>query len=557
MEQSESHNQAKKTHRIILILIVVLAYVLRYIGHNWDSGFHFHPDERAIIMFADKIHFFDNLNPHFFSYGSLPIYILKGFTQFSDAFFNTNLATYDGMLPVGRLMSVIWDTGTIYMVFIIARRLFRKVQPALIATTMYATAFFPIQNSHFYIVDVPLNFFLSLMVYRLIIFIEKPRRRDAIWIGIIFGACLAIKVTPVIIGPFILAVFVYSFISKHRRTAILYSLQTVVIFGIVSLLTYGLCMPYTFLDFKAFVSDMTQQITMNSDPYIFPFTLQYVGTIPYLYYLKNIVLWGAGIPMILLSLFGLVRLCISGKRINKTHILLALFYAYYFLIIGRSAVKFMRYMLPLYPFIAICAGFGAYYLWQKKGLARWGGIFFLTASVIWNMSFMTIYVAPQTRFASSIWINQYIKPGSTLALEHWDDALPIYGGERYRFTEMTLYDRPDDEIKWQTLDQKLADTDYLIIASNRLYVPLQRLTDCNKYKACYPKTAVYYEQLFAGTLKGKGYEYKLEKEFAVYPTIPYSALLTGKPVEINDQSADESFTVYDHPRILIFRNVMK
>ena len=91
MEQSESHNQASKTHRIILVLIVIIAYILRYVGHNWDSGFHFHPDERAIIMFADKIHFFDNLNPHFFSYGSLPIYLLKGFTQFSDAFFHTNL----------------------------------------------------------------------------------------------------------------------------------------------------------------------------------------------------------------------------------------------------------------------------------------------------------------------------------------------------------------------------------------------------------------------------------------------------------------------------------
>ena len=30
---------------------------------------------------------------------------------------------------------------------------------------------------------------------------------------------------------------------------------------------------------------------MNSDAYIFPYTLQYVDTTPYIYYLKQIFLW--------------------------------------------------------------------------------------------------------------------------------------------------------------------------------------------------------------------------------------------------------------------------
>lgn len=557
MEQSETHIKANKAQRIFLILIVIIAYVLRYVGHNWDHGFHFHPDERAIIMFADKIHFFDSLNPHFFSYGSLPIYILKGITQFSDTFFNTHLANYDGMLPIGRLLSVIWDTGTLILVFMTARKLCKQITPALIAAGLYATAFFPIQNSHFYVVDVPLNFFITLICYQLIMFLEHPKRVKAVVIGILFGMCLAIKITPVIFAPVIVIVMIYSWRAKKPKRFLLASFQSLLIWGVVSLAVYAICMPYTFLDFVSFKNDMTQQISMNSDPYIFPFTLQYVGTLPYLYYLKNIVLWGAGIPMIVLAAFGAVRFFHAGKRIHISHVILTLFYLYYFIIIGRSAVKFMRYMLPLYPFIAICAGLGVYILWQKKGIARWGGIFFLVASVVWNMSFMSIYAAPQTRLTASVWINQYIQPGSTLAVEHWDDSLPIFGGERYRFTEMTLYDRPDDEIKWQALEQKLAQSDYLIIASNRLYTPLQRLTDCNKYTSCYPLTAQYYKDLFNNNLRGEGYAYTKVKEFAVYPTIPYSALVNDQAIEINDQSADESFTVYDHPRIFIFRNMLK
>src|SRR3989338_2214596 len=92
--------------KIALILILLSAYFIRIFGVNWDQGFHLHPDERMLIMVADKINFFKNLNPDFFNYGSLPIYILKGFSQLIDFIFSTNLSNYQGMLITGRSLSI-------------------------------------------------------------------------------------------------------------------------------------------------------------------------------------------------------------------------------------------------------------------------------------------------------------------------------------------------------------------------------------------------------------------------------------------------------------------
>jgi len=206
----------------------------------------------------------------------------------------------------------------------------------------------------------------------------------------------------------------------------------------------------------------------------------------------------------------------------------------------------MRYMLPLYPFFAILAGFGLFYLLSFRGtivtknLFRFLATLGITGAVIWTFMFINIYSQPHTRISATNWILNNIPKGSTLATEHWDDGLPLYGGENYKFEELTLYDRPDEETKWQVLNEKLKRTDYIVIASNRLYVPLQKLSDCNKFKSCYPLTAQYYQKLFSGSLG-----FKEVAEFAV------------SPLFINDQSADESFTVYDHPKIMVFKKMVQ
>ena len=87
-----------------LILLFTLSFLIRIIGMNWDGGYLFHPDERAIFMHVYDINFsslsrgfefFDSskssLNPNWFNYGSFPIYFLKLSTNFVGIFYDLDI----------------------------------------------------------------------------------------------------------------------------------------------------------------------------------------------------------------------------------------------------------------------------------------------------------------------------------------------------------------------------------------------------------------------------------------------------------------------------------
>ena len=510
------------------IVLGAIALTLRLIGINWDSGMHFHPDERMLIMVADRIHFFDQLNPDFFNYGSLPVYILKGISQFLSLIFQTDIANYDKMLYVGRFLSLVNDILVIVLIYKIAHILFEKKYVALLSVFFYVFAFFPIQNTHFFIVDTFLNLFATLLLFLLIKYIKNPTYIKAMLIGTVFAAAITTKITALVFAPILVLALFFATNGKvlHRL------LRTVTFGSIVALTTIGfsfLFMPFAFLKYSQFFNEITMQLRMNSDPYIFPYTLQYVGTLPYWYYLKNIALWGLGPFIFGFFLLGIYEhgIQLTFKKLKKSYhdnhklvwsfFLFYLFYIVYFLVIGKSAVKFMRYMLLMYPFFAIIAGYGAYELLASFSPSTRKMTMIITFSlvILWTLSFVNIYDSKTTRLKASNWIYSYIPTGSTLAVEHWDDRVPVYDIGRYKYEELTLYDRPDDSIKWQTLNQKLSRSDYIIIASNRLYTPLQKLSDCSKFTSCYPKTAAYYEELFA---EKRGF--RKIAEFTGYPHLP-------------------------------------
>lgn len=544
-----------------LVILLIVGFILRIVGINWDQGGHFHPDERMLIMVADRIHFWNQLNPDFFNYGSLPVYILKGTSQILDIIVPGRIANYDGMLYVGRFLSLICDLIVIVLIYKIARLLFEKKEVGLFATFFYVFAFFPIQNTHFFIVDTFLNVFVTTLVYLLLSYYKNASKLLLIFIGITFAAAITTKVTAILFAPIIGFTLFISLRGTwlHKITNTLFN---GLILSVITIIFAFLFMPFGFIHLDQFINEITLQLRMNSDPYIFPYTLQYVGTLPYLYYIKNIAIWGVGPFIFGFFLLGIYEQIIQiqtshFKKWLKVHhkeiILFIIFnsvYILYFLVIGKSAVKFMRYMLLMYPFITIIAGYGAYELFYNVSpkLRRNSMIITFGFIMLWTLAFINIYSKATTRIEATQWINKYIPAGSILAVEHWDDRVPVFDPGKYQYEEMTLYERPDDEIKWEGLKQKLNRTDYIIIASNRLYIPLQKLHDCDKYLSCYPKTADYYQKLFNEELG-----FQKVAEFSSYPRIP----LGPWTFEIIDDTADESFTVYDHPKIMIFRKMTR
>jgi len=156
---------------------------------------------------------------------------------------------------------------------------------------------------------------------------------------------------------------------------------------------------------------------------------------------------------------------------------------------------------------------------------------------------------------------------SVIGNEHWDDALPqridgkdAYGNWYRGLTSslpdglMHIYDNDTPEKRLALFDW-LDEADYIALSSNRAYASIPRLS------MRYPFTTAYYEALFDGSL---GFE--LLAEFVSYPAlgpcqfpdqeIPF-ALQTprytnARPCQISFPPAEEAFSVYDHPTVLIF-----
>ena len=101
-----------------------------------------------------------------------------------------------------------------------------------------------------------------------------------------------------------------------------------------------------------------------------------------------------------------------------------------------------------------------------------------------------------------------------------------------------MYDVDTSE-KWQRINLVIDSVDYIIITSNRAYGSTMSLPER------YPRTIEYYQSLF--TSSG---EFKKVAEFTSYPCFPpgkYNLFC------FNDDSSEESFTVYDHPKVMIFK----
>ena len=282
---------------------------------------------------------------------------------------------------------------------------------------------------------------------------------------------------------------------------------------------------------------------------------QWTNRTPYIFPFENMVLWGLGLPLGLAGWAGFLLALYQLIRYRRwEHLLIVVWVGVAFGYTGQQFVKTMRYFLQIYPFLALLAGWFLVQLWDwvsnqysvssiQKYVTR-GAVALLSVVVIgytlfWAGAFTSIYTRHYTRVAASSWIFDNVPPRSALGNEVWDDPMPTrvegkdpFGG-MYTGVDMSWYDEDTPEKRVKAIGW-LDKADYVILSSNRLYGSIPRLP------MRYPMTVKYYEWLFDGTL---GFE--KVAEFTSRPN------LLG--IEINDDNAEEAYTVYDHPKVLIFK----
>ena len=471
------------------------------------------------------------------------------------------LIGYDGIHLVGRALSGIFDLGCVLLAFVIGRRLYSK-KVGLLAAALYAFAVLPLQQSHFYTVDTFGTFFAMLTFYFAVRVAQGGESgRGGGWgsylgLGASLGASLAsrINLAP-LAGIALLAAGIRLWDDWHglvgRRdtadggrlaqawlgTLIQATLFRLLLMGLVMIAVFRMAQPYAFggttlLDFslaQKFRDNMTQISLLISGGADYPPGHQWASRTPFVFPFVNMVVWGLGLPLGLTAWAGwalaALQVVLGLTRVPRqrptppfrAHLLPVAWIGGMFLWQGLQFVQSMRYLLPIYPLLAIMAAWLLWYLVEQAGSwKREAGSSKLEASelddssnlqsptsnlrpsklrylayalmaavtvltMLWGWGFLSIYRRPLSRVEASRWIYANVPKGKVIANEHWDDGLPIrvegkdgFGAGGYKGLSsssdgsMQMYSEDVPE-KRELIYKWLNEADYLVLSSNRLW----------------------------------------------------------------------------------------
>ena len=454
---------------LLLVAVLLAGAALRLMNVNWDEGRHLHPDERflsqviSVISPVDSVNeYFDtgksSLNPAnrdfgFFVYGTLPVFIIRYVGEW------TGQIGYDLNTIIGRQLSASFDIFTILLVFLIGLFLYNK-WVGLGGAALYAFAVLPIQQAHFMTVDSFTNTFGMLTVLAAVLILKRPKRASRgndtgtekepknrkltfgdiarfIFFGIALGMAAASKINAISLAlllPLVEFVRYLQTPEDERDGMLLPSLGLIALAGIISFLTFRVFQPYAF-DGPGFfglkinqgwwgsLQSLRGQATGEVD---FPPALQWTRR-ELTFSVKNLVLWGVGIPFAVTAFLGSIGILYKIiKRKELIHLPVLAWTAIYFAWQGFAWVKAMRYLLLIYPLLAVFAALFIYWLigesrairfrkWTlSKRVIQGAGVLVAVVTIVgtaaYAWAFTRIYTKPVTRVAATDWIIETI-PG--------------------------------------------------------------------------------------------------------------------------------------------------
>jgi 4-amino-4-deoxy-L-arabinose transferase-like glycosyltransferase len=363
----------------LVILLSLFGLLLR--AHNLEHGRGHHPDERHMVMVTEAIDFSENLNPKSFAYGSFPYYLNRAAAE-AVAWVTGERPHYENLFVVGRSLSVGFGVMTILLSYWLAVSLYADRFVGVIAATFTTLNVLHIQLSRFFAVDIMLAALALGALCIMTKLVESGKLRWYALAGVVCGIALGTKLSGLLLlaplgGAFI--VLLINATNRGRQGVQFVGLLLALVCFVAAFLAVE---PFAWLDFHEFVRQNREQADMARGARQLPYTIQYVGTTPFLYPLEQMFRYTMG-PFLALSVFAGVLYALArhawfsaGAVVRATtdvdsstvrSVLHALTYAprgellilIWILVVYFSTagllVKYPRYLLPLYPELFILA----------------------------------------------------------------------------------------------------------------------------------------------------------------------------------------------------------
>ncbi|MEX2031019.1 MAG: DUF2298 domain-containing protein [Anaerolineales bacterium] len=429
---------------MLLAIVLVAAAGVRLVGLNWDELQHLHPDERFLTMVVSNLRFPSSvgeyfntdtslLNPHnagagFFVYGTFPLILVRALGEW------LGRSGYDEVHLIGRAAAAAFDLVTVLLVYLIGARLYRR-SVGVLAASLAAFSPLLIQHAHFFVVDSFALTFTMAAFYFAVRAMDEPGWSNEIAFGAALGLAMASKISTVpVAGVLVLAGLarLAKMPAVDRQKELGRIALGLAAAAAVAFLAFRIAQPYAFrgpgffgiLPNPKWLANLAEIRGQSSGNVDLPFVLQWANRTPILFALKNLVVWGVGIP---LGVAGWAGWAWAFSRLVRgqgpRHLLPVVWTGAHFLWQSTTFTPSMRYQLPIIPTLVLLAAWGLAEAWHKvrgwDGRKRaWGefattaaGVVVLGSTIAWALAFTSIYTRPVTRVAATRWMFTHV-PGA-------------------------------------------------------------------------------------------------------------------------------------------------
>lgn len=507
----------------------MFAFMIRFNGLNFGLPYLYLPDELNVMNSVMHMLATGDLNPHRFTHPNsfvmyllailyaiiLAVYLiycfLLGYTHnlidLKQLVRNNPIFFYF----IGRLLMVFFAVITIYLVYLIAKKLFNR-SVGILASFCLAIAPLHIKHARFIRPDITTTMLVMFSIYFLLEYFEQNKNTKLLVLSSLFaGFSIATKyVSGIIIFPILIYCLIKDAKEKNLLTVkyvtdsfkIKTSLSRALLFIFLGFFIFA---PFVILDFHHSIRDMAH---MARGKHLGHERLP--GIQNHIWYLKNAL--QKGISGLFFEIFAGLGLClILFKKSFKKYLFLSFPIIFYIIMVGFGKLRWDRWLIPILPFEAILFGVGFYfsykYFIQRKPFQVFKPVIFLLFAIILVLaSFPTIIKdvnqgiklsKTDTRTIAKEWIEKNIPSGCKIAYECYAPHLHIKPNRNF-----VLMNRGWKKIASKPLSYyKNQSVDYIIITSS---VKRKFYNEPDKYA----KEIYRYEELKNKTELIKVFDYK-------------------------------------------------
>jgi hypothetical protein len=410
-----------------LSAILLLSAILGIHGLDWGLPYQWHPDEK--IMVADTMIRERSLEPPHFINPSLHAYATYVSVRLAYAlaprmalYYRTaaNVQLTDPghrdrplqflAFRLSRLLSVIFQLATVYLLFTIGRRCADEMT-GLLAAWLGAVTMGLVNMAHFATGESMLFMLCLWALWRFTIVADRGSMRDYVLAGVATGLACSTKYT-----PWVLAVpFVIAHVSGRglRQALSMRGLQQMAVTLACTIGGFLATSPYAVLSWPLFRDALVVTWFTGAPGGSLAALERSWG--PYISILGN----GLGWPLFVLSLVGIVLGVLRSagadaafRRWFLIHLSwIVVFYAFY----GLTSHRALRFILPIGPSLALIAAMAGMSLVRSVGAGA--GRTVAAAMTIGVALYSTAYAArashmfaTDTRYAAGRWVQQRALP---------------------------------------------------------------------------------------------------------------------------------------------------